>query len=500
MKRSMFSRLMTVFLAVILICSAVLMGFFYLSMRRFVANTRINDLKEQANEMAYLASLLENDRVLLDIGQTTTTERYIKWKADNIYEQFSAYCVVIDRSGRMRAYINKKLLSDEELLATFDTNLLSNTLSAVLSGHEVASQTDTSKGPMFTVAVPWVRDGSVLGAVVIQTAAQTIRAAYTTLIWPTIGATAIAFWVAAGLSLLFTRQITHPLTQMELAAQRMARGDFTARAPETGSRETLALAKSFNRMVAQLAELETSRKEFIANVSHELRSPITSIQGYMQSMLDGTIGQEEQPHYMQVVVDETRRLSKLINGLLNLSRMEREDVSLARTDFDLNELARRVLITKMPQIDEKNIDISADFAVDPCTVHADADQIEQVLINLVDNALKFTAKGGHLRLSSRIEGKTVFLTVADDGCGVPPEDQTHIFDRFYKADKAHTVGKGTGLGLAICKCIMEKHGQNIRLLPTEKGAAFEISLELGTQKLTGGDNGTQGAGQAELDA
>ncbi len=118
----------------------------------------------------------------------------------------------------------------------------------------------------------------------------------------------------------------------------------------------------------------------------------------------------------------------------------------------------------------------------------------------MDNALKFTAKDGHLRLSSRIEGKTVFLTVADDGCGVPPEDQTHIFDRFYKADKAHTVGKGTGLGLAICKCIMEKHGQNIRLLPTEKGAAFEISLELGTQKLTGGDNGTQGAGQAELDA
>lgn len=500
MARSMFARLMTVFLAVILVCSTVLMGFFYLSTRESMVAARMKELKEQAREMAYLASRVQYDRVLLNIGQSTTTEKYIKWKAGNIYKQFSAYCIVIDRTGKVQAYIMPDLLSDEEILATFNNDDLSKTLYSVLSGQEVVTQTTTAAGPMFTVAVPWKQDEVVSGAVVIQTAAQTIRATYSSLLWPAVWATGIAFLLAAVLVFLFTRQVTHPLTQMELAAQSMAQGDFTVRAPENGSRETRSLAQSFNAMATQLEELETSRKEFIANVSHELRSPITSIQGYMQSMLDGTIRPEEQTRYMQVVVDETRRLSKLINGLLNLSRMEREDVTLAYSDFDLNEMARRVLITKMNQIDEKSIEVNAEFSDDPCYVHADADQIEQVLINLIDNALKFTPQGGHLTLESRTDERTVYMTVADDGCGIPKEDAAHIFDRFYKADKAHTVGKGTGLGLAICKCIIEKHGQSIRLLNRPVGAAFEFTLERGKPPLPGGPHGDQSERKTELDA
>lgn len=500
MTRSMFGRLMTVFLAVILVCSTVLMGFFYLSMRQSMVNSRLDELKQQAREMAYLASRVEIDRVLLDIGKTTTTEKYIQWKAKTIYDEFNAYCIVIDRTGKARTYNLEELLDDEEILKTFNVDDLSNTLYSVLSGQDVVTQTTTDNGPMFTVAVPWKQDERVVGAVVVQTAAQTINASYTALLWPAIWATGIAFLLAAMLVFLFTKQVTHPLTQMELAALSMARGNFTVRAPENGSRETRSLAHSFNTMAAQLEELETSRKEFVANVSHELRSPITSIQGYMQSMLDGTIRPEDQNKYMQVVVDETRRLSKLINGLLNLSRMEREDVTLALSDFDLNETARRVLITKMNQIDEKNIEVNAEFEEDPCFVHADQDQIEQVLINLLDNALKFTPENGHLGLSSRSSGTTVYMTISDDGVGISDEDAAHIFDRFYKADKAHTVGKGTGLGLSICKCILEKHGQTIRLVPSPRGATFEFTLEKGQPRLPGGEHGDQSKRQTELDA
>ena len=490
MARSMFSRLMTVFLAVILVCSAVLMGFFYMSTRDSLIAGNVSTLMQQAREMAYLSSMLDDGRVLIGQSRSATTERYLKWKAQQIYDRFGAYCIVISRSGQKSLYANNSILSDEELLATLNTEDMNLTLSRVLAGEEITKQTTVANGSMYTVAVPWMQDANVLGAVVIQTAAQAIRASYEALIWPALIATAAAFLVAALLCSLFARQVTQPLTQMELAAQGMARGDFSVRAMEKGSRETQSLARSFNAMAGQLEELESSRKEFVANVSHELRSPITSIQGYMQSMLDGTSPPESQGQYMQVVLDETRRLSKLINGLLNLSRMERKDEPLALTDYDLNEMSRRVLITKMNQIDDKRIEVEADFGDEPCFVRADADQIEQVLINLVDNALKFTPEGGHLALKNRTEGNTVFMTVSDDGCGILPEDQKHVFDRFYKADKAHTVGKGTGLGLSISKCILDKHGQSIRLVPSEKGATFEFTLEKGKQ--SGGNHAGQG--------
>lgn len=210
-------------------------------------------------------------------------------------------------------------------------------------------------------------------------------------------------------------------------------------------------------------------------------------------MLDGTIAPEEHEKYLQVVVDETHRLSKLIAGLLNLSRMENEETSLAYSDFDVNETARRVIISRINPIDEKQLEVNADFEIDPCFVHADADQIEQVIINLLDNAIKFTPQGGTITLTTRENGQQVLLQVKDNGEGVLPDNVPHIFDRFYKADKAHTVGKGTGLGLAICRRIMEKHGQTIRLVSGEGGAEFEITLAKGKQP--GGTHGDSGTSQ-----
>ena len=191
-----------------------------------------------------------------------------------------------------------------------------------------------------------------------------------------------------------------------------------------------------------------------------------------------------------MITDETHRLSKLIGSLLNLSRMENEETSLAYLDFDINELARRVLISRMTQIDDKQLEIDVQFDADPCFVHADADQIQQVIINLLDNAIKFTPEKGTITILTKEEKDHVSLRVKDTGVGILPKDAPHIFDRFYKADKAHTVGKGTGLGLAICYRIMERHGQHIRLVSGENGAEFEITLEKG--KSAGGQHGDSG--------
>ena len=498
-RMSMFSRLLIVFLAVILVCVAVLSSLTYVNLRDRAILSRMNALKTQARDMAYLASRKSYDVFSQALGQTSTVEDYMRWKSRRIYQEYNAYIMVVDRSGKSYLYYNEATLQDESMKALPSQEDIADFMEQALTGREVVEQTQSSAGPLFTVLVPWVQENqwtgqrAVSGFILIQTAAQTVHAVYKDLIWQTALAAVGMFVLAAAAVFFLARQITRPLTAMAQAAGRMARGDFGARAPEEGGKEILELSQAFNQMAAQLSTLEQSRRDFVANVSHELRSPITSIQGFAQGMLDGTIPPEQHGEYLRVVVDETHRLAKLIQSLLNLSRMESEETSLALSHFDLNELVRRVLISRVTQIDEKQLDIEVDFPRENCFVYADADQIQQVIINLLDNAVKFTPAGGEIRLSTGEEGDHVFLRVKDNGPGILPQDAPHIFDRFYKADKAHTVGKGTGLGLAICYRIMERHSQAIRLLSGEGGAEFEITLQKGMSP--GGKNGDTGAGE-----
>ena len=484
---SMFARLLTVFLAVILVCVGVLSVLSYVNLRDNAIRSRMNALKTQARDMAYLASRQSYDTFSQGYGQKAVAEEYMRWKSRRIYQEYNAYIMVVDRSGKTYLYYNESTLQDESIQAALDQEEIAEYMNQAMRGQEVVRQTKSASGPLFTVLVPWVQENvltnqkTVMGFILIQTAAQTVHASYRGLIWQTALAAGAMFLLAAGVVFFIARQMSRPLTAMAQAAGSMARGNFDARAPEEGGRETRELAQAFNQMAAQLSSLESSRRDFVANVSHELRSPITSIQGFAQGMLDGTIPREENTKYLQVVVDETHRLSKLINNLLNLSRMENEEISLACTDFDINELARRVLISRMTQIDEKRLEIDVQFEDEACMVHADADQIQQVVINLLDNAIKFTPEGGRVTLAVRRAGDLVSLRVKDTGVGILPEDAPHIFDRFYKADKAHTVGKGTGLGLAICYRIMERHGQSIRLISGDGGAEFEITLARGRE-------------------
>lgn len=485
-KGSMFSQLLAGFLAVILLCVGVLFALSYYHLRSSRIEARMEALKTQAREMAYLAGQLSADNIPRAFSQTSTTEKLMKWKADGVYRKYNAYIIVYDRYGNQRTYYNESTLRDESMKYLPSAEEYSAYLAQVIQGQEIVVQTDSTSGPLFTVIVPIqqssLRGGfTVSGLVLIQTAAQTVHASYRDLVWQ-VAVAAIALSLAALIIVyIFTRRVTRPLTAMEKAANSMAGGDFTARAPEEGTRELLSLSSSFNQMADKLASQEQSRRDFVANVSHELRSPITSIQGFAQGLLDGTIPKDDQEKYLSIITDETHRLSKLIHFLLSLSRIENEETPLHCTSFDINERIRLSIIARMNELEEKELELETEFASDPCFVHADGDQIQQVLINLLDNAIKFTPKGGCIRFVSRIENDTLFLCIRDNGQGILPEDAPHIFDRFYKADKAHTAGKGTGLGLAICKRIMERHGQSIKLLPADQGAAFEITLPLGKE-------------------
>ena len=479
MKRpTTFSRLMIVFITVIAICVITLMGIFYFTMRDVQIQNRMNALKIQAYDIAYLSGTMETSGLEAALGLRTTTRQMLFQKLRSVYEDYSAYCLVFDSSGNVISYITSILDENEELRSSFDANHIRKLLINVLSGKEVMDQIQTSRGTMFTVAVPLKRGDSVMGAVYIQTAAQSVRASYEGLV-AKVALTALAsVLVAALMVFLYTRRFSKPLREIAHTSTSMAAGDFSNRVTEEGTKEIYDMAVAFNTMAGKLSETEQVRRDFIANLSHELRSPMTNIRGFIQGILDGTIPQAESGHYLEIVLNETNRLTKLVTGLLNLSRIENSDIPLEMSCININELIRLVLITKVSQIEQKELDVRLNFIEEVSTVRCDRDQIEQVLINLIDNAIKFTPNGGVIQITTGyISSDTLSVTVRDNGIGVLKQDAAYIFDRFYKADKAHAPGSGTGLGLSISKMILEKHGQHIELLDSEDGAAFRFTLQ-----------------------
>ncbi len=475
----MFSRIMGMVTAVILLVTVGLSGISYLRLRSQQISSRMDALMKEAREIAYLAAQNSASSVGILFGESDSTMDYIRWKSEEVYKDYGAYILVVDRRGRIMDNMRTAYAEDPDFVDSLDGQELSMALAAVLSGQEVALRLPIGGDPAFMVGVPFVQNDTVLGAVLIQTGTQVIEGGLMAMIPQTISVAMAAVSLAATLVFFYVRSVMKPLSDVTSAARAMADGNFDVRvSTETGSPEITELSAAFNSMAGKLSEVEGSRREFVANVSHELRSPMTSIRGFVEGMEDGTIPPEEHGKYLALVSDETRRLSKLIGDLLALSRLERDDAALDCTDFDINEMLRRAIIRRVNDLESKQMEIDCDFQPEPCLVHADSDRIEQVVVNLLDNAIKFTPQSGRITLTTRADKGTCTVTVADNGVGIAPEDRARVFERFFTADRAHTAGKGTGLGLSICQRIMDMHGQSLQLLDTQEGAAFAFTLAM----------------------
>lgn len=288
----------------------------------------------------------------------------------------------------------------------------------------------------------------------------------------------VAVLICAFAVLYFTGTMTKPISLMNQTVMRYTKGEFSARVSVSGEDEVAQLGRSFNIMADELNGLEQARRNFVANVSHELRSPLTAMRGFLQAMLDGVIEKEEYEKYIKVVLDENIRMTNMVNDLLDLAKIESGKEPLNITIFDINELISRTVLTFEAVLDKKKIEIDVEF--EPrLYVKADEQKITQVLHNLMHNAIKFTSEGGKITLTTRSDERLVFVTVSDTGCGMDAEDARRIFDRFYKAEKAHTPSNtsGTGLGLSIAKRIVDAHGQSIGVESEKgKGSAFTVTL------------------------
>ena len=283
-------------------------------------------------------------------------------------------------------------------------------------------------------------------------------------------------------SYIITERISHPLKNMAGAAKRYAKGDFSERLTVQGSGEVAELANALNYMAESLENLEGMRNSFLASVSHDLRTPMTTISGFIDGITSGAIPKEQQDHYLGVISTEVHRLSRLVSQLLDISRLESGDRKFSMENFDIAEVARLIIISFEKEIEGKKLDVEFDVEEDNIPVVADKDAIYQVLYNLCHNAIKFSRENGRFILKiSRIAGKKIRVSVYDDGLVITPEDASKVFDRFYKSDKSRGLDKnGVGLGLYICKTIMDAHEEGIFLEPHADGCEFWFTLKEGT--------------------
>ena len=282
---------------------------------------------------------------------------------------------------------------------------------------------------------------------------------------------------------IYARKQSAPLRDMANAARAFGHGELTARVhiSHTAPEEVRELALAFNNMASSLEKSEYQRKEFVANVSHELKTPMTTIGGYVDGMLDGTIPEEKQSHYLQIVSDETKRLSRLVRSMLDISRLQDQGgiPEEQKAAFNICESAGRILLAFEQKITDKALHVDVDIPDHPVFTHANEDYITQVIYNLLDNAVKFCPVEGALGLQLREGGGKVYVSVSNDGQTIPPEELSLVFDRFHKLDKSRSQNRdGWGLGLYIVKTIICSHGENISVSSLGGKTEFTFTLPL----------------------
>lgn len=272
------------------------------------------------------------------------------------------------------------------------------------------------------------------------------------------------------------KRLINPLKEINLVANKLAKGEVDKRIEIYSNDEIGELAKSFNIMAKSLEAVDTNRKKFISNVSHELRSPITSIKGFISGILDEVIPKDKENYYLKLVYDEINRLSRLVNELLDMSSMEVGKFKLSIMEVDINDLVKKCLLNLGSKINDRGVKVTATLQDEHLYVYADGDRIMQVITNILDNAIKYGGSGGIVVVSTKVKGTKVYISVYNNGPGLSEDEIDHIWERFYKSDKARTNKDSTGLGLPISRLILTQHNQDIWVQNENDGVVFTFTL------------------------
>ncbi|HAP93583.1 MAG TPA: sensor histidine kinase, partial [Desulfotomaculum sp.] len=312
------------------------------------------------------------------------------------------------------------------------------------------------------VGLPVYIDGTISGVILLfsplNQVNKTLFDVYK-IIWITA---AVSLALASVVTFIISRRISKPIEHIQKVAASLAEGNFAGDLAPVGRDEIARLTETFNYMKNRLWQIEEMRKDFIANVSHELRTPLTSIRGFIQGILDRVIGPEEQEKYLRRAYEETGRLNRLVNDLLQLARLQSGNVKLNREIVQVGELIGEIVEEHRLLAEQRNISLHVEISGDNTTIVADRDKLKQIILNLLNNALKYSNEGGKVWINALKEDKKLIFKIKDNGPGIPEDELQYIFTKFHRVESSSgQQAPGTGLGLSIAKELVELHGGTI---------------------------------------
>ena len=454
----------------------LIFGFFgFTIVATFGSSMVLEHLKREKADTLYKEATLIANTYASDLYNNEISLDSVKPQMDSLSVYLDSTIWIINPSGRMILDTNTPVdLEHPRIVEDF------NAAQSAGSYYVTGTFYDSFQEDMLSVFAPITSDFKVRGYVVIHTSLAALHSSGENILRISYMILVILFLLSLIILIFFTEMVYLPLRKITEATEQYAAGNLHYELQVDSEDEIGYLAASLSYMANAIARSEDNQKKFIANVSHDFRSPLTSIRGYLEAMLDGTIPSELYEKYLKIVLNETERLTKLTNSLLTLNNLNTKGMVLEKSEFDINTVIRETAASLEGTCQQKHIAIELVLTGSSLHVQADMGKIQQVLYNLLDNAIKFSHNDSVIKIETTEKHSKVFISVKDSGIGIPKDSLKLIWDRFYKTDLSRGKDKkGTGLGLSITKEIIQAHKENINVISTEGvGTEFIFSLPL----------------------
>ena len=471
--KTSFSRNFSTAASILLLALFVLGASFQMLVKEYLTETTVSGLRNDAQILSNLAVSYAID------GQLSSREFLLN--LDVASQVSDSDAIICDASGKV-ILCSDALFGCQHQGLRVDPGYLQKVLQ---SGGDQRTGVIPDLYPehRYFVMMPITGESSSGGIVIVSTPTDATNQILTKISNIFLTAAAVVILISVLAVSIFARRESRPLRDMARAANAFGHGNLEARVKveESYSEEVEELALAFNNMASSLQKSEYQRQEFVANVSHELKTPMTTISGYIDGILDGTIPPSRHSYYLQIVSDETKRLSRLVRSMLDISQLQKEEgiPEEKKMHFDLEEAMGQVLITFEQKINAKKLNVDVSMPEHPVYTLANRDYVTQVIYNLIDNAVKFCPEEGTLGLTIREGGSKIYISISNQGETIPPEELPLVFDRFHKLDKSRSQNRdGWGLGLYIVKTIVCSHGENISVTSRDGKTEFTFTMPL----------------------
>lgn len=468
---TIFKKLFITFVSIIII-SVIFLG---VVVSRVLTDYFVSEKEKMLRERAYAVS--EIYRELYISNNSIKAFNKLVTEIRTIYQYLDASFIFVDNNFVVTLSAGKNLeniigmeISEKRLLPVMEGKVISinGNLSGIFAEDAII------------LAYPLYVYNKVVGAMLISPNMAELQNSISYVFRIIIICLLISVTIAFILMYILSSALSTKLQEMSNVAKVIESGNFERRIKINSKDEIGQLAVSLNNMAESLSQQDNFKREFIANISHDIRTPLTTIEGFIKAILDETIQSESQDKYLLIVLDETNRLKKLANDVLELNYFKSGGTEVTKTDFDISQLIREVCTKFERVLYEKNITLNITLANEKTIVSADQDKVERIIYNLLDNAVKFVNINGNINIETTMLENKLSISVLDDGIGISEENQKRVFDRFYKADSSRGIDKkGNGLGLAIVREFIKAHGEIIQVKSEEgKGTEFIFKLDL----------------------